>query len=173
MELSPRPSSIQLHLIVVIDPNFDDVLATLPFKKPAEWEVQRGTKVLLPYARFCRLRNIAHTICSLKAPHVGQAICEYVKQNNIERIFVGTNGRGAMERHVMGSVSSFLVKTCAATVVVCRLPSSIISDDEEEEGVTDEELSSTSSPGITLTISPLCQTPCDSLPPELFSLGKD
>ena len=80
-------SQIQLHLIVVIDPEFDDVLTTLALKKPPEWEVQRGTKVLLPYARLCRNKNIAHTIVSLKAPHVGAALCEYVKENSIERMY--------------------------------------------------------------------------------------
>jgi nucleotide-binding universal stress UspA family protein len=137
LQVASATSSVQLHLTVVIDPEFDEEVAALPVKKPTQWETERGAKVLLPYARICRAQNIPHCICSLKALNVGQALCEFVKNHHIERFFIGTRGRGASNPRALGSVCNHLSKYCSCTMVICRAPSALLLPDPDDQQSSD------------------------------------
>jgi nucleotide-binding universal stress UspA family protein len=52
-----------------------------------------------------------------RAPNVSHAITEYAKANAIDLIVVGTHGRGAVSRFLMGSVAERVVRTAPCPVL--------------------------------------------------------
>lgn len=53
----------------------------------------------------------------IRAPNVSHAITQYAKANAIDLIIVGTHGRGAVSRFLMGSVAERVVRTAPCPVL--------------------------------------------------------
>ncbi len=51
--------------------------------------------------------------------HVGDQICEFARDNNVDLIVMGSHGRTGIKRALLGSVSYSVVNqaTCAVTIV--------------------------------------------------------
>ena len=54
------------------------------------------------------------------APDVARAIVEYAKAAHVDVIVIGTHGRGAVSRFMMGSVAEKVVRTAPCPVLVVR-----------------------------------------------------
>jgi nucleotide-binding universal stress UspA family protein len=50
------------------------------------------------------------------------AIVAYARQNDVDLIIIGTHGRGAMGRLIMGSVAERVVRTAPCPVLTVRQP---------------------------------------------------
>lgn len=57
---------------------------------------------------------------TLRAPNVSHAITEYAKQHAVDLIVVGTHGRGAFQRFLIGSVAERVVRTAPCPVLTVR-----------------------------------------------------
>jgi nucleotide-binding universal stress UspA family protein len=55
-----------------------------------------------------------------RASNVAQAITEYAKNNAIDLIVVGTHGRGAIQRFLIGSVAERVMRTAPCPVLTVR-----------------------------------------------------
>jgi nucleotide-binding universal stress UspA family protein len=56
----------------------------------------------------------------IRAGNVSHAIIEYAKQNAIDLIIVGTHGRGAIQRFLIGSVAERVMRTAPCPVLTVR-----------------------------------------------------
>ncbi len=52
--------------------------------------------------------------------HVGETIVRYARENNFDLIVVGTHGWSAIQKLVMGSVSSYVIRHAACDVLVAK-----------------------------------------------------
>jgi nucleotide-binding universal stress UspA family protein len=57
-----------------------------------------------------------------RSPNVAHAITEYAKDNAIDLIIVGTHGRGALQRFLIGSVAERVMRTAPCPVLTVRTP---------------------------------------------------
>jgi len=77
-----------------------------------------------------------------RAPNVSHAITEYAKANAIDLIVVGTHGRGAVSRFLMGSVAERVVRTAPCPVLTVHAHERDFVDsrlNDDGELVTDHE----------------------------------
>ena len=74
-----------------------------------------------------------------RAPNVAHAINEYARANDIDLVVVGTHGRGAVSRFLMGSVAERIVRSAPSPVLTvhAHVDSSLLqnSDDVRHETV--------------------------------------
>jgi nucleotide-binding universal stress UspA family protein len=62
--------------------------------------------------------NIVSTVT--RASNVAHAITEYANGNPVDLIIVGTHGRGAVSRFLMGSVAERVVRSAPCPVLTVR-----------------------------------------------------
>jgi nucleotide-binding universal stress UspA family protein len=56
-----------------------------------------------------------------RAPNVSHALTEYARNNAIDLIIVGTHGRGAIQRFLIGSVAERVMRTAPCPVLTVRV----------------------------------------------------
>lgn len=61
--------------------------------------------------------GLAMKTATLRAPNVAHAINEYAAAHNVDLIIVGTHGRGAISRFLIGSVAERLVRSATRPVL--------------------------------------------------------
>ena len=61
--------------------------------------------------------GLAVRTSTTRAPKVAHAINEYAKANDVDLIVVGTHGRGAVSRFLMGSVAERVVRSASRPVL--------------------------------------------------------
>jgi|RhiMethySRZTD1v2_1073278.scaffolds.fasta_scaffold00176_7 nucleotide-binding universal stress UspA family protein len=57
-----------------------------------------------------------------RAPKVARAINEYAEEHDVDLIVVGTHGRGAVSRFLMGSVAERVVRSASRPVLTIHAP---------------------------------------------------
>lgn len=72
-----------------------------------------------------------------RAPNVSHAITDYAKHNAIDLIIVGTHGRGAFHRFLIGSVAERVMRTAPCPVLTVRAHERdfIISNVNDDAGI--------------------------------------
>jgi nucleotide-binding universal stress UspA family protein len=80
-----------------------------------------------------------------RASNVAQAITDYARNHAIDLIVVGTHGRGAVSRFLMGSVAERVVRSAPCPVLTVR------ADERDFVDVTGGEGSRHDDPGTTST----------------------
>lgn len=55
-----------------------------------------------------------------RAPNVSHAITDYARNNDIDLVIVGTHGRGAIHRFLIGSVAERVMRTAPCPVLTVR-----------------------------------------------------
>ena len=70
-----------------------------------------------------------------RAPNVSHAITEYARHNAIDLIVVGTHGRGAIQRFLIGSVAERVMRTAAYPVLTVRVNEPDFVDSQKESQV--------------------------------------
>ena len=71
----------------------------------------------------------------MRAPNVSHAITEYARNNTIDLIVVGTHGRGAIQRFLIGSVAERVMRTAAYPVLTVRVNERDFVDSQKESQV--------------------------------------
>lgn len=82
-----------------------------------EAAARRDLENLLNESDRKRLKSRAATI---RAPNISHALTEYAKVHAIDLIIVGTHGRGAFHRFLIGSVAERVVRTAPCPVLTVR-----------------------------------------------------
>ena len=111
-----RSYGATLHVMHVIEDMLAMYAPELGFALPAieqniEAAVQRDLDEI-----SSRGGDSFRTVVS-RAPNVSRAITEYAAANAIDLIIVGTHGRGAVSRFLMGSVAERVVRTAPCPVL--------------------------------------------------------
>lgn len=70
-----------------------------------------------------------------RASNVSHAITEYAKHNAIDLIIVGTHGRNALHRFLIGSVAERVMRTAPCPVLTVRAHERDFIDSKEEDDV--------------------------------------
>jgi len=78
-----------------------------------------------------------------RAANVPHAITEYAKANAIDLIIVGTHGRGAVSRFLMGSVAERVVRTAPCPVLTVHAHERDLIDSQENDDELATDLEST------------------------------
>ena len=73
-----------------------------------------------------------------RAPNVSHAITEYAKNNAIDLIIVGTHGRGAIQRFLIGSVAERVMRTAPCPVLTVRTNERDFIDSQEDADVVED-----------------------------------
>ena len=75
---------------------------------------------------------LVHTSTS-RAPNVAHAINEYARANDIDLVVVGTHGRGAVSRFLMGSVAERIVRSASRPVLTvhARVDTSLLDNGDD------------------------------------------
>ena len=111
-----RSYGATLHVMHVIE----DMLAMYapelgfalpPIEQNLEAAVQRNLDAT------AKRRSASFRTVVVRAANVSYAITEYAKTNAIDLIIVGTHGRGAVSRFLMGSVAERVVRTAPCPVL--------------------------------------------------------
>lgn len=111
-----RSYGATLHVMHVIEEMLSMYATDLGFAMPAieqniEAAVQRDLDSI------SKPSNDSFRTVVTRAPNVSHAITEYAKANAIDLIVVGTHGRGAVSRFLMGSVAERVVRTAPCPVL--------------------------------------------------------
>jgi len=111
-----RSYGATLHVMHVIEDMLARYAPELGFAVPAiehniEAAVQRDLDSM------SRRRDESFRTVVTRAPNVSRAITEYAHANAIDLIIVGTHGRGAVSRFLMGSVAERVVRTAPCPVL--------------------------------------------------------
>ena len=78
-----------------------------------------------------------------RAPNVAYAITEYAKAHAVDLIIVGTHGRGAVSRFLMGSVAERVVRTAPCPVLTVHAPEQDSTDTARDEPELEADLGAT------------------------------
>ena len=65
--------------------------------------------------------------------NIGEAIVAYANDNKIEKIVMGTRGRGSVASALMGSVSKYVMKHAPCTVVVTKGEEVVWTNPDDDE----------------------------------------
>lgn len=133
-----RSYGATLHVIHVIEDMLAMHAPELGFAPPAieqniEAAVQRDLDAL------SRRGDDSLRTVVIRSPSVSHAITEYAKAHAIDLIVVGTHGRGAVSRFLIGSVAERVVRTAPCPVLTVRAHERHFIDQRED---TDDEAAS-------------------------------
>ena len=117
-----RSYSATLHVIHVIENRLalhgpEIGFAYAEIERNIEAGVRRDLEAALTADDYQMLN--ARTVI-LRASNVSHSITEYAKDNAIDLIVVGTHGRGAIQRFLIGSVAERVVRTAPCPVLTVR-----------------------------------------------------
>ena len=73
-----------------------------------------------------------------RAANVSHSITEYAKTNAIDLIIVGTHGRGAIQRFLIGSVAERVMRTAPCPVLTVRTNERDFIDSQEDSDVAED-----------------------------------
>ena len=73
-----------------------------------------------------------------RARNVSHSITEYAKNNAIDLIIVGTHGRGAIQRFLIGSVAERVMRTAPCPVLTVRANERDFIDSHEDSDVVED-----------------------------------
>ena len=142
-----RSYGATLHVMHVIEEMLAMYGTDLGFALPAieqniEAAVQRDLDLIT------KPRDSFRTVV-VRASNVSHAITEYAKANAIDLIVVGTHGRGAVSRFLMGSVAERVVRTAPCPVLTVHARERDFIDsrvNDDDEVATDLESTITNHP---------------------------
>lgn len=103
----------QVHVLSVIEP--DDTLVEEDEKATREHAIEAINKI----EQECRNRDF-DVVTHIRTGKPAQEIVEYVRENNIGWIVMGTQGHGGFERWLLGSVTDTVVRTAPVPVITIR-----------------------------------------------------
>ena len=117
-----RSYSATLHVIHVIENRLalhgpEIGFAYAEIERNIEAGVRRDLEAALTADDYQMLN--ARTVI-LRASNVSHSITEYAKDNAIDLIVVGTHGRGAIQRFLIGSVADRIMRTAPCPVLTVR-----------------------------------------------------
>lgn len=117
-----RSYGATLHVIHVIEDliafyGADVGLALADVEQKVEASVQRELEAMIARHHGHRV-NIVTTV--KRASNVARTITEYASANPIDLIIVGTHGRGAVSRLLVGSVAERVVRSAPCPVLTVR-----------------------------------------------------
>ena len=137
-----RAYDATLHVIHVIEdmlafygPDIGFALADV--QRNVEAAVQRDLDATIASQEDDKLKVVAVV---QRGSNVAHAITEYARANGIDLIIVGTHGRGAVSRFLMGSVAERVVRSAPCPVLTVR------AHERNVVGVTDDQGSHEASP---------------------------
>jgi nucleotide-binding universal stress UspA family protein len=73
-----------------------------------------------------------------RSSNVSHAITDYAKNNAIDLIVVGTHGRGAIQRFLIGSVAERVMRTAPCPVLTVRVNERDFIDTDEDSDVVED-----------------------------------
>jgi nucleotide-binding universal stress UspA family protein len=73
-----------------------------------------------------------------RASNVSHSITEYAKNNAIDLVIVGTHGRGAIQRFLIGSVAERVMRTAPCPVLTVRAHERDVIDSHEDSDVVED-----------------------------------
>jgi universal stress protein A len=86
-----------------------------------EREVVGAIQKILDDKRGTTFEGIASVSVEIvRARNAAFAVCDYVKENDIDLVVVGTHGRTGLRHMLMGSVAERIVRHCPCPVLVAR-----------------------------------------------------
>lgn len=108
---------IKLVHVVSVMPTAAELRASAVM--PSEQEIERSRQALLEVA--AQLEPVAQAEIVM-ATHLGTAVVEAARHFRAELIVMGTHGRGALGRLVLGSVADHVMRHADCPVVTMRAP---------------------------------------------------
>ncbi len=105
-----------LHLLTVIDadPFGARGSASEGFREEAEAILEAAGRE----ARAAGIDSVAET--AKEGRSVYETILDYIDEHEVDLVTVGTHGRTGVQRHLLGSVTEYLVRTSPIPVLVTR-----------------------------------------------------
>ena len=105
-------------------------------------EKEKSKKRLRYFAHLCHQLEFKQPLkMTLGSGHIGDLICDYVKENKIDFLVMGRRGLGSVQRLFLGSSSRFCVEEADCNVVIIKQPFApeVVHDSTKEEVVAAEE----------------------------------
>lgn len=105
-----------LHLLTVIDADLFGARGSGAegFRKEAESILEEAGRE----ARAAGIESVAET--AEEGRSIYETILEYIDEHEVDLVTVGTHGRTGVQRHLLGSVTEYLIRTSPIPVLVTR-----------------------------------------------------
>lgn len=112
-----------LHLLSVIQ--FDDLGAEFSLEQQIETIEERANQIVAEATGVAERASVGAVVGATdRNSSVARAIREYIADNDIDLVVMGTHGRSGIERYLLGSVSEKVVRSAPIPVLTVPLPES-------------------------------------------------
>lgn len=113
-----RTYSATVHLLYVVDPI---AVGSVPLEMLEQELRQRGEVVVEQMAERAESQEVT-AITELRSGKPAKEILEYVDENDIHLVVMGTHGRTGLDRYLIGSVTEKVVRLSDKPVLTVRKP---------------------------------------------------
>ena len=119
----------RVHVLSVVASNHRDEISSWA-KEEGMTTSEFAPDAIESIAVECRDRGV-DVVTSIRSGRPAEEIVDYVSENEIGGIAIGTQGHGGFERWLVGSVTDTVVRTARVPVITIRVPQVLLDAGEE------------------------------------------
>ncbi len=112
-----------LHVIVVFNLMYSESTQMIPeYENMVKEKEREQYEKLEAFKEKAEKRGVASDLQVIRAFKASESILEFVKENDVELVVIGTHGRTGVKKWIYGSVAEKIVRLCPSPVLTVQQP---------------------------------------------------